>query len=635
MKKGAGKQLDLMRPLTGKIKPVRFAVVDLETKDGDTQAKGFTRPFLAGYYDGVRPTIFYGNDCVDVMLRFLLLPEKDGMTFFAHFGGAFDWLHFLPALALSGFSFEIMTVSSKIQCLRVKPHKDSHKKGWTFLDSYQLIPAGLGKLTVAFDTEVKKDNDFDYDTDEKDPRWRDYLRDDLISLYQTLKKFYTLVEEKLKGEVGMTAASTAMKTYRRAFQKFPIERHDGRTAAQIAKGIKSKNHEFFRQAYFGGRVEIFKKKCEGVRYYDINSAYPAAMLEPMPVGKMIECIGEPPAWIRKGRIGFARVNVYVPTDTYLPVLPFRTPIGRLIFPTGHFSGVWTVIEIDRAIELGATVEWLDSKWIGARPVFGEFVERLYQFRDKSRSDYDEALAYVAKIMMNSLYGKFATNTLRDKIVYVNPGDETPEGGLSYNPDDPECPLWSVEEEIDAPYIAPQIAAHITAIARLNLHGYALESIKRGGELAYCDTDAIQTTADLSDLCGPELGKIKDEGCGVIYSGEYLQPKLYMLKGDDGSEKVIMKGYRNRTAEAFTDVKLGGTLSFDSLEKIGAMVRKGFADGPKMITITRSLQSEDNKRVFDRDGNSRPIVLREEILGGRGITIENDSSLKKELDDNEY
>ena len=317
------------------------------------------------------------------MLLFLLQPRFDGMTYYAHNGGGFDWLHFLPILEASGYSFEIMTVQSKIQLLRVKPHEKSHKKGWTFLDSYQLIPASLGKITKSFNTATKKDNYYDYNTDEEDPSWDEYLKDDCVSLFQSLEAFYELVEEQLGGEVGMTTAATAMKTFRRSYMQGPIERH-------------SKHHEFFREAYYGGRVEIFKEEQEDLHYYDINSAYPFAMLKPMPTGRLIEWEGEPAAWLSKTRIGFARANVDVPLDTYVPVLPYRNKEGRLIFPVGKFSGTWTAIELEAAIKQGAKVEWLESKWIDAAPCFGEYVNKLYEYRNKERKGYDEALGYVRK-----------------------------------------------------------------------------------------------------------------------------------------------------------------------------------------------------------------------------------------------
>lgn len=695
---------DIMRPLYGKVKRSLWAVFDLESKehiettnrkreekglpplpDETSQAGGFERPFMTGYYDGLQFVSFTGEKCVEALVFFLLQPAHDGMTFYSHFGGSFDLLHVLPLLEACGYSFEIMTVCSKIQCIRVKPHKDSHKKGWTFLDSYQLIPASLAKLTKAFNTDVKKHDYFDYDTPEDDPRWSEYLKDDCVSLYQTLMSFYELVEERLGGEVGMTTAATAMKTFRRSYQSAPIERH-------------SPHHEFFREAYYGGRVEIYREEAKGLHYYDINSSYPYSMLQAMPTGKIVEWHGEPADWLLDDSeergfkyIGFARANVEVPIDTYLPVLPYRTDKGKLIFPVGSFSGVWTVIELRAAIAQGAKVEWLESKWIEASYPFVEFITKLYELRDKDKDDYDEALSYVAKIMMNSLYGKFATNTTREKIIYVCPEDDPPEGAMPTHPEDPECSLYTVEEEISAPYIIPQIAAHITALSRLAMHDFMSEAHKRG-VLAYGDTDSIQTTANLDYLCGSKLGQLKDEGSGMLFDGIFLQPKLYSLMGyypgnnylseegihevpswathyesfggliafnettevegyvpfkdapmaheplplpEVGSKgreqkvklislangasirfyqyKIVMKGYRTRSRESFETIRLGGSLSFESLEKIGAMVRKGLKSGPRVKTITRCIRSEETKRRHI-DGITYPLIIDETIEG---------------------
>ena len=165
-----------------------------------------------------------------------------------------------------------METQSKIQCLVVKPSKESKKKGWTFLDSMQLMPVSLDKAAKALGVEVTKDANFNYDIPEDDPRWNEYLERDCVSLYQSLMAFYELIEN-MGGEVGITTASTAMKTFQMRYQNRPIERHTAHA-------------DFFREAYYGGRVEIYREKADNLSYYDINSAYPFAMLQPMPVGNL-------------------------------------------------------------------------------------------------------------------------------------------------------------------------------------------------------------------------------------------------------------------------------------------------------------------------------------------------------------
>lgn len=588
---------ETLEPLTGPVKRSRFATVDLETKDGDTQKAGFTRPFLAGLYDGERYIETRGQDCIPYLLGVMLTEERDGVTYYAHNGGGFDWLHFLPHIRKLGFWFEIVTVASTIMMLRVKRSKDDHSKGWRFLDSFKLIPMGLLKATKSFGVEEKL-SDHDLNLHEDDPSWSIYLERDCKSLFQVLTRFHDLIETRLNGEVGITAASTAMKTFRRGYMSGVIQRNRD-------------SHAFIREAYFGGRVEVFQKQGSGLRYYDINSSYPASMLEPVPCGSALSWQGSPPVRLREGAYaGFARARVSYPADKLYPCLPWRDKESqRLLFPVGEFEGHWPAIELFAAEDDGATVEWLESVWIETRPALRPYVEGLYPYRDKSRPDYDSGLAETAKLLLNSLYGKFGQAVEREKIIILEPGQAPPEGARAASPGDPDCQVYYLTEEADAPYIVPAISAHITALSRLRLWRLLKEAERQGAQVCYCDTDSIITTADLSHLCSPVLGALKDEGDGKTWTGEFLQPKLYRLRSDCGtSEKVVMKGYRTRSWEIYDRVKSGEAITFQSLEKIGAMAKTGFLVSPKMASVTRSLKTEDQKRKFLDDGTSRPLVL---------------------------
>ena len=598
---------DILKPLTGDIKEQRYAVVDIETKKGETQEAGFTRPFLAGYYDGEQYYETKGKDCLVQMVMVLLSPDRDGMRYYAHNGGGFDWLHILPVIHALGYYFEVLTVSSSIQMLVVKKSEKDHSKGWTFLDSFKLIPTSLAAACKSFGTSQKL-GDHDLNLHEDSPEWSKYLKQDCVSLFQVLKRFHTLVEHRLHGEVGITAASTAMKTFRRGYQAHAIERH-------------TEHHSFFRACYYGGRVEIFKKQATGLHYYDINSAYPHAMLAPMPCGNCFEARHEKPSGaLAKGRVGFAWARVDMPR-VHVPCLPQKCEeTGRLIFPVGKLKGYWSAVELERAEQMGATVHWDRSYWIEAKPILAPYVEALYQYRDKSRSDYDEGLAQTAKILLNSLYGKFCMSHERSKIVILKPGDAPPHGARAADPKDPDCAVWHVSEEVDAPYIIPQISAYITALARLRLHDFLLLAAE-GGELAYCDTDSVQTTANLDHLCGSKLGMIKDEGEGATYSGEFLLPKLYCLTDEaTGESKIAMKGYekdgrkengkRYHSASLFNRAKNGETITFERLEKIGAMAQKQFSSGPQMNMVKRQLRSKDKKREYLDNGDTRALYLEQ-------------------------
>ncbi len=608
---------DMLMPLTGPVKRNKFAVVDLESKDGETQKAGFTRPFMVGYYDGEQYLQTKGPNCIEEMVLVLLREETRGMVFYAHYGGSFDYFHFLPVIIRMGYCVQLITVGSTIMMLEVKKYRGEKKKSWRFLDSFKLIPTSLKNAAKSFHTEVQKE-EMDLNAHELDLRWPVYLKADCISNYQVVEKFHDLVEGVLGGEVGITAASTSMKTFRRSYQKAPIERHQ-------------KHHELFREAYYGGRVEIHRRSGTGIHYYDINSCYPYVMTRPQPVGKAYDWEGPPPKTLREGKVGFARAMVDYPKHVNIPVLPWRDPQNKkLIFPVGRFEGTWDSEELFAAEKQGATITWLDSVWVEARPVLAEFVRVLYQYRDKSLPGYDKGLDQVCKILLNALYGRFGMKEQREAMLFLMEDEIPPPGARPASPRDPDCRVWYEKEDVDSASIVPQIAAHITTEARLLLHKYATTAHERGGKLFYMDTDSVQTDADLSDICSTELGGIKDEGAGVIYEGEYIQPKLYCLSADKASGdmldkliaskritkddaeklrvKLAMKGYSKRNADQFNLVKGKNAISFRVLEKLGSMAQRSFIDAPRMRTIKRQLKSEDVKRIYHADGSTSPIVL---------------------------
>lgn len=591
---------DLLMPLVKKRKTRSYLVLDIETKDGETQKAGFTRPFMAALYDGDRYLEFKGPECLMSLCEVLLQPCYAGHYIYAHAGGSFDFLHLMQHLLKlsqqNEYELEIVPVSCSIQAIRIKHRRHV----WTFLDSYKLIPLSLAKASQSFGG-VTKLADHDLDMHESDGRWSKYLRLDCISLFEVLQRFHAIVEGELSGEVGVTAAATAMRTFRRGYMKAPIER-------------VQEEHDFVRAGYYGGNTQAFIKHGKGLHYYDINSSYPAAMKGAIPQS----LIGvfereEPPGQAWEVGLGFCDVLVSIDSDH--PCLPYRDPeTGRLLFPRGTFRGTWSSEELAYAIEHHNCVilKWYRSVWYSKSYALSGYVDALYKYRDKSLANYDDGVALVAKLLLNSLYGKFGMKTLRERIVILQPMQVPPEDARPAS-SDPDCDVWYIEEETDADYIIPQIAATITARARIQLQRIIDAAAKRG-IVAYCDTDSVITTADLSDLCGSELGAVKDEGSGDTFEGWFLQPKLYKLVNErTGESKVAMKGYRKPDAALFDRVASGETIIKQELEKLGALAKAGFRRGPLMREVKKRLVSEDKKRVWLPDGFSLPLTIEPQEL----------------------
>lgn len=611
---------NLLTPLTGKVRRRPFLVIDIESKDGFSQKAGFTRPFQVGVYDGSQYYCFFDKEpcdaetwedhywreggCVDRVMRFVLQTKYRGHHIYAHNAGRFDYLFLLPWLmqmgVALGYSFSVVPVSSAIQMLDV--WEQGHRVRWRFLDSFKLIPTSLDKAAKSFNLTGKDTTSLGklgLDTPEHDRKaWIGYNKPDCVQLYRVLERFHHYVEDVLLGEVGITAPSTSMKIFRRRFLKDSLPR-------------SLDSHEFIRQSYKGGRTEAIIRRGKKLRYFDINSSYPAAMLENMPCGDGVWWEGKPPKrFFDQGYVGFVEARVHVP-DMNLPPLPLCDPkiaAGKLVFPVGELEGIWEWDELKMALEYGCElVEWKRSVWYPSKPIFREYVTELYQYRDKSSALYDVGLAEVVKIMLNALYGKFGMKTKRRQIYLWN-DPELPKNAVPAN-GDPECPIWYAEIESDAPYIMPQISARVTSLGRQRLYRGAAEIERSGSGLVYyMDTDSILTDGMMATSTA--LGSFKDEMPEISgqITGEFIAPKLYLLLGPNDFQKVKAKGIesKQKTLETFRRLASGDRIWMQRLEKVGTLAQTGFSRGPKMRAVPRTFLNEDSKRLVNPDGTTRPI-----------------------------
>lgn len=218
--------MSFLQPLKGKVKPKPFAVFDIET------TVNLERAFLLGFYDGIQYKVFEDRrktisqphvpeDVTGPVSRFLtwLFGTRAYCKhwIYAHNGGNFDFLYLVRWLISHGdeFTFDAIPLQSSILCLTVR-RRERNRSGlwqWTFLDSYRLMNAPLEKLGKGLVGEGKV-KDVNYKTLHRDPRRYEYLEQDCRLLYRCLVEFYSRVMNS-GGEIGMTAPSSAMKSFRR------------------------------------------------------------------------------------------------------------------------------------------------------------------------------------------------------------------------------------------------------------------------------------------------------------------------------------------------------------------------------------------------------------------------------------
>ena len=526
----------------------RFAVLDIESKDGDTQKPGFTRPFLVGFFDpftkselSSKPGLYleFANEshlagrpwedrhilpggCIDKLLNVILVPELSGTTFYAHNGGSFDYLFFLKWLRnhRDEFDFEVVPVQSSIQVIRVWRRPEDPEDGivekWNFLDSMKLLPFGLDKACRTFKVETKKQHDLA--VHETDPSWSEYLEQDCRALAAVMTRLVQLVQDKLGGEIGITTPSTSVKLFRKRFLgkdgvPSKIDRHlhwpdcRNKGTRKFPGTCTGCAHEWIRRGYYGGRTEIHRTYGQGLHYYDINSSYVAAMrMNDMPIGTRIidegnlywrrhrraEAIGELEANPYGGYSGFCECTVYIPPECPIPPLPHKdVSTGKLLFPTGQFHGVWSVEELALLADpmvRGEIRHVTRTVWFKLEPMFQKMMAELWTYRNQDLPGHDEGLSALAKLLGNGGYGKFAMKQERTSVVFRRDVIEgmPPECFLCGEPveerervcagcEGSKCAdpkgdgeVYYKANKVDAPYIIPHVAAHITALARVCL-----------------------------------------------------------------------------------------------------------------------------------------------------------------------
>jgi hypothetical protein len=498
----------------------QFATYDIESKPGT-----WTELEMLGFYDGVSYSCFRN---VADFLDHVLKPRYHGYRFFAHFGGRYD-VHFIfdwlrkqePTTRVEVYCAGSCVISMKVIIGR---------HYWKFVDSYRLLPKSLKTLTDDFDVLHKK-LPFDQTSIE-------YNRHDCIGLYEVLDSFFDTFN--LCSE---TIASHAMRVFRTKYLKKSI--------AQPPLEVEN----FVRRSYTGGRCEVYRFDKTKLNHYDVNSLYPAAMLENVPIEFLF--------WTKRlpkktSEIGFYSAEINYP-DSYIPILPWKS--DKLYFPVGRFSGVFTSLELEKAINAGAEVKIDRGVLFHAEPVMQEYATDIYGIKIKAEQEGKRGLRYIAKILANSLYGKTAQG--REHQVYLldngQAGVYPLPNGLCYRFDPSR-----------ACFILPHIASTITARARLALHG-----LMKDCKNWYSDTDCLFCKETLPT--GDKIGNLKFEGSGSFEAyglKEYQFNSKYRVKGVSRKKNAQGEEDENAFLERIRNYLDGKPIVYDRIAGFVESIRAG-------------------------------------------------------------
>ncbi len=384
-------------------------------------------------------------------------------------------------------------------------------------DSLLIIPRsldslGAGKLEIdysLFEYEERKDHM---------PEIREYLKQDCYALLKVINRF--------KDEYGLslTIAGAALNYYETNYSK--------------VKRTTKAFYERIAPFYKGGRVQAlktgsFKKK---MKYIDLNSAYPYVMKNRLhPSGTVLH----------HTRDLFKVPNdhpYFIEFEGYTEgAFPITDPVTKKTdYPTGKYTIKTTSWEYEQAIvlDLVRVDKILNIFYTAEVTNFAGYVDHFYDIRKKYKDEGDKLGEQIAKLFLNSLYGKFGANPENYNDFYIDEyNNKLIENGWNIHTeiDDKKC-LYS-RPSSQRQYINVATAASITGAVRAML----LKGLYSTHMPVYCDTDSIicESTGDLT--LGGALGEWDLEFVPV--EAHIAAKKIYALRDKHGNEKISSKGFK--------------------------------------------------------------------------------------------
>jgi hypothetical protein len=598
---------DILKPNENKkINTKNIISFDIETSNNN---KNFC---LGDVYDGKIHKTFYEQKEMSNYFLKNIFPN----TYIASTNLMFDFLMLYPTSELH--KFEIIQNSGHfITCKYKIPHgtkinKEGKKVNTynsnVFVDSLNYMNISVeeaGKILNLKKLEKPEFLGYKPQTEKEWKQLKEYNQRDTEVTYELMK----MLQEgfnKLGGNMKITVSSTALDIYKRKYLPKMIIKEE---AILKKEGI----NDFIYKSYYGGRTEIYKRGLvANLKYYDVCSLYPSVMCNEYPLPQSIKYIEKPTNKVFEYE-GVSDVEVEI-QYLHIPLLPYRDEaLKKLIFPSGKWRGVYTHLEIRKAIELGYKINHIYKTYIYTKTFypFKEYVEDIY----KKRMEYqekDNPLQTVMKLCLNSLYGKFGQRHLQNLTfftlsgmndeeieVYMNSNNTETDGDNGYYINNKEC---------KSNFVFPILPAYTTSYGRIKMFDYIIKN-----DAYYIDTDSIMTKHEIET--SKKLGEMKLEG--VIKKGILVRPKMYMM---ELNEKTItrIKGLPHATMELMIKILNGETINFKKFTKL----KESYKIGIQVNTIrdvNKIFALEDNKRIwmykFNHlifDDNCKPHIIDQTI-----------------------
>lgn len=469
-----------------------------------------------------------------------------------------------------------------------------------FADSMNIYPASvkeIGKISGLNKLEINKEFVKGSHSGKVSKKDIDYCIRDCEIIYNALYYMFNLV-----GQIKITLAGLSLAYFQRYYLLEPIEYNEN-----LCK--------YFFNSYFGGRTEAFYIGKTNAVVYDINSMYPYAMkyakfpdvknLKKLPFCNTDIFISK----YLKFYEGVANVKIEHDANSYFGYLPYKNKNDKkLLFPVGKFSGWYNFNELRFAIDSGIVKIIKVNEVIYAQAVDSPFIHYVDTLYNKRKNSENELERTVLKLLLNSLYGKFAQR-IKSEMIYIN-NIETQIGLVEeyerkkllikivpFNAERLDCFLEIKSNKGFLYNTIPVFSSYITSFARVEL----LKNLVKYEKFipVYCDTDSIffNKQPDIKD--SKELGKWKKENKFVK---EIRGLKNYSYVNDKGIRNDKIKGIPK-------SAKKTGIYSYEyeTLSKTRESIVRKTEPGIVQKRV-KVLTMKYDKRIVNKNGTTKPIKI---------------------------
>lgn len=385
-------------------------------------------------------------------------------------------------------------------------------------DSLKLLPMPVKALSKAFGLEMlkgeidfEKERKIDHEITEEE---RKYIENDCLIVGACLKQTFS------EGLTKLTVASNAMNSYKISFGRPKFKAH--------YPVLSEEEDKFMRRSYKGGYTYC-NPKFQGKDInekgltYDVNSLYPSVMYsQVLPYGQPIYYEGDYPnneyypLYIQRINCRFKLRKGFIPTIQL-------KKMSALFSETEYLksSGLEKIDLYLTSVDLElffkhyvvTNVTYIEGYMFkGKVGLFKEYIDYWIGIKEQATIDGNEGLRTIAKLMLNSLYGKFCSSPKSaTKSPYLNEDNIT---------------QLELTEHEDRPTVYVPMGAFITSYARK----VTITAFQENKEIcAYCDTDSIHLITDKVptniDISETKLGAWKLE-CEFTYA-KFIRAKTYM------------------------------------------------------------------------------------------------------------